>query len=158
MCECVCLSLKIQIYGNTAYENGVAISAPSFSRCSSLFSSCATLSSVIVGQPLVPADIRLMRGFSALDVKPRFENQTNCITVNDSLFTTPVRAQVATNVNWLFFESASCSCLKPIVSDHFNISEQYWHFINECNATQISSYAFSRCAVKNTVNNMHDPI
>jgi hypothetical protein len=139
---------QIQIYGNRAYENGVAISASSLSRCSSLFSSCDTLSSAVVGETLVPADQRLLQGVNELNVMPWFENQADCITVNHSLFTAPVRTQVATNVNWLFFEGASCSCLKPIVSksSQSETGEKYWHFINECNATQISSYAHSRYA------------
>ncbi|XP_062520075.1 uncharacterized protein LOC134195079 [Corticium candelabrum] len=137
---------KIQFYGNTANSNGIDISAASFTRCYHLFSSCSVLSTILREQ-LVPADNRLQYAFNLVNAYPQSAEQENCTTVKQSLFTTPVHAQVASNINWLFFEAASCSCFKQIV-DQKQLGF-YWLFKQVCNATKIADYSLSRFPISN---------
>ena len=97
----------------------------------------------------MPADNRLQYAFNLVNAYPQSAEQENCTTVKQSLFTTPVHAQVASNINWLFFEAASCSCFKQIV-DQKQLGF-YWLFKQVCNATKIADYSLSRLEINHLV-------
>lgn len=115
-----------------AGRNGVDISTPSMTSCIELFDSCYLLDS-ISSNLYVPSNGLLTDALKVVNAHPGSPDLVKCDSTNHTLFDATVPSRVATRVNWLFFEHASCSCLKPF----FTEDDRYWYFNHDCNATSI---------------------
>lgn len=122
--------------GNAAGRNGADISTPSMTNCISLLASCELLEKISHHQYVpIAADSLLSHALKVVNVQTATSsNLSKCATTNSSLFANAVPSQVATGVNWLFFEQAYCSCLKPVFTRE---SDQYWYFEQACKAEEI---------------------
>ena len=127
---------------NGANVNGLDIAGSNFFTCTQFFT-----------DPCVLQEITAVGNDSYV----QNQTQTNCTKTtnrfNQSLFETPVHSKVATSVDWLFFQAATCSCIKPFHSNstgnsttyskfHRNENStgnsiRYWKFHDSCYAQQV---------------------